>query len=124
MKRTAMPQRRTPMRRTSIDRTAMPAHDRHTVRKPTRHRKSDIPPRVRRQVRSRSGGDCEARVERVCAGRARHMHHVVLRSRGGKHTARNLLDLCLPCHDHIHAHPIWATEHGFMARKNTRGSTT
>jgi hypothetical protein len=34
-----------------------------------------------------------------------HAHHRILRSQGGPHTDRNLLWVCLACHDWIHAHP-------------------
>jgi 5-methylcytosine-specific restriction endonuclease McrA len=60
---------------------------------------------------------CEARVDGVCQGRAQHMHHVVLRSRGGSNDLSNLRAVCTACHDHIHANPRWATEHGFMASR-------
>lgn len=81
-----------------------------------------IPPKVRAEVRERSGGDCEARINGVCRGRATQMHHRLLRSQGGKHTPANLLDLCGRCHDHIHKHTAWAYEHGFLLAAFTQPS--
>lgn len=124
MKRSPMPRRRAPMARTSIKRSApMPAHDRHLTgkAKPKRPATDQVPEAVRTQVRYRSGGRCEASIADVCTGRAEHQHHVVTRGRGGQHTAQNLLDVCGACHRHVHAHPVWATEHGFLAR-NQRGT--
>lgn len=57
---------------------------------------------------------CEAAIDGVCTYVAQHRHHIKLRSRGGSNEASNLLYVCLRCHDHIHANPAWATEHGFM----------
>lgn len=60
---------------------------------------------------------CEARVDGVCQGRAQHMHHIVLRSRGGSNDLSNLLAVCSACHDWIHGNPLKATELGLMRRK-------
>ncbi|MGE0796207.1 MAG: HNH endonuclease [Acidimicrobiia bacterium] len=72
-----------------------------------------IPATSRRAVAERSGGRCEVRIRGVCTGRAVHLHHVQRRD-GGDHSPSNLLHVCRRCHDHVHAHPAWAREHGFI----------
>lgn len=54
------------------------------------------------------------RVCAVCGGIAECTHHVLPRSRGGKHTAANLLPLCHRCHQDVHNRPEWAREKGFL----------
>lgn len=77
--------------------------------------------KVRKAVRARSTGWCEAMIPGVCNGRARHMHHIRRRGQGGAHVAENLLHLCTlgergaGCHAYIHAHPAWSIEHGYLA---------
>jgi hypothetical protein len=66
------------------------------------------------EVRRRSRGICEAQIPGVCTRYARHVHHVILRSRGGPDEAWNLLDLCVACHDHVHHFPGWAQQAGFI----------
>ena len=34
-----------------------------------------------------------------------HLHHVTLRSQGGKHTTDNCLMLCYVCHEKVHSRP-------------------
>ena len=56
-------------------------------------------------VKSRSGGWCEANVPGVCIeGRhkAHHVHHVILRSQGGPDEPWNLLHVCNTAHDWAH----------------------
>lgn len=100
MKRNSSPlQRKTPLKRTSFV---------------VKRRKADIPKSVRDEVKERSGGLCEIRAT-GCDGRATDMHHVLRRSKGGKHDAGNLLHLCWSCHHvHVHAHPLWAKEYGYL----------
>ena len=50
----------------------------------------------------------------VCGGIAECTHHVLPRSRGGKHTVANLLPLCHRDHQLIHANPEWAREKGYL----------
>jgi hypothetical protein len=69
------------------------------------------------EVDLRSGGLCEANVTDVCLDgphRGDHHHHIVLRSRGGKDAAMNLLHVCNAAHTFIHANPARATELGLM----------
>ena len=46
------------------------------------------------------------------------LHHRKLRSRGGGHTASNLIAVCHPCHnlasDSIHLNPAMAEQNGWM----------
>ena len=64
-------------------------------------RQKDIPLKSRRAVEERSGGRCEARLER-CAGKATEIHHLKPRSLCGSHDPVNLLHVCsVPCHDAI-----------------------
>ena len=60
---------------------------------------------------------CEAATPDVCVGRAVHRHHVLRRSQGGSDEASNTLDLCGACHLHIHAHPEWARERGYLRHR-------
>ena len=65
-------------------------------------------------VKDRSQGRCEGRLEGVCTGRGEHVHHVILRSRGGPDEPWNCVHLCRACHDWAHANPTAATERGLM----------
>lgn len=51
-------------------------------------------------------------------GAGRNLHHRLLRSRGGQHTAANLITLSgsgtTGTHGHMHANPLIATRYGFM----------
>lgn len=65
---------------------------------------TDIPQAVRDVVRKRSGGICES----CGVAPATEMHHRLYRSRGGLHTASNLLDVCgwgntSGCHGRAHS---------------------
>lgn len=65
-------------------------------------------------VHRRSKNLCEADAHPHCQGRAEHIHHRKLRSRGGGHTVANLLHVCHLCHGWIHDNPAAATEKGWM----------
>lgn len=75
---------------------------------------------ARVEVRKRSLGRCEASTE-ACTVTAVHVHHRKLRSHGGSNDPSNLLDLCTPCHEWIHAHPAVSYERGWMVRAAERG---
>jgi hypothetical protein len=53
---------------------------------------------------------CAAKVCEDCRERNEHAHHRQMRSEGGPTTPRNLLNVCRPCHDWIHAHPAASYE--------------
>jgi 5-methylcytosine-specific restriction endonuclease McrA len=59
-----------------------------------------IPEVVRLAVLHRDSYQCQ-----LCgtSGENRlQLHHVILRSQGGKHTADNLVTLCFKCHNDVH----------------------
>lgn len=69
-------------------------------------------------VKDRSRGRCEGRVEGVCTVRGEHVHHVILRSRGGPDEPWNLVHLCHACHGWVHANPQKATALGLMQSRS------
>lgn len=91
------------VRKSTWKRTTAPRRDNPTLRA------------SKLEVRQRSGGACESRVEGVCQGRGHHAHHVVLRARGGPDTADNLLWVCWSCHHWIHTHIHEATLRGLIS---------
>lgn len=110
MRRQVQLRRRTPLRRAPLR---------------AKRRKADIPQAVRDVVLARNGGQCEFRwdidgQQARCFLSARHLHHRLPRSAGGKHTADNLLALCRPHHEYIHAHPAESYAAGWLLRRGTR----
>ena len=67
----------------------------------------------RGKVAARSGGRCEVR-RPGCRGLAIHAHHRRRRSQGGGNDASNLVHVCIPCHDWIHANVAEARECGLL----------
>lgn len=61
-----------------------------------------VPASVKRQVKARARGQCEAQVSWDCTNRGVHAHHRRRRSQGGEDTVENLAWVCLACHHHIH----------------------
>lgn len=78
---------------------------------------------AREAVRDRSAGLCEAQTT-ACSYLAAHVHHRLMRSQLGKDTPDNLLAVCRPCHDYIHAHPAESYAAGWLIRSTTTGETT
>jgi 5-methylcytosine-specific restriction endonuclease McrA len=62
---------------------------------------------------SRSQGMCELCKTATAVVR----HHRLRRSQGGKNTLRNLLHLCVGCHDRVHTYPTLSYEQGWLLRK-------
>lgn len=112
MKRTPLKRGTTELKRTPIKRTAM---KRHRSASNLRSRNNKIPSSVRKAVVERSQARCEATyIIHDCAYIAVHMHHILLRSLGGKHTVDNLLHVCAPAHEAIHAKPAVSYELGYL----------
>jgi len=107
LRRTAF-MRRSSGRTRNLDRASTP---------PARPAGNPIPAEVRDLVRARSQGRCEVFDGAArCGSDAHHMHHRLPRSRGGEHTADNLLHVCSTHHHEIHAHPQWGYQHGYLLR--------
>lgn len=66
---------------------------------PPRARAKQASPGKRRYIRERDGKRC-----RLCGTATNlHVHHIKYRSEGGTHDERNLITVCLSCHDRVHS---------------------
>ena len=100
MKRSAMPPQRVPMRRTALS------------RRPTRRAATyEAELALRRPV-------VLSQPCHLCGGHSQVPHHRKLRSQGGDNAWANLLPLCWPCHDLVHANPALSHAAGLI---DTRG---
>lgn len=71
-------------------------------------------------VMERAGWRCEVEHDGTrCENRATQAHHVLRRSQGGADDPSNLLATCAVCHHHIHAHPEWAYQRGYLRRSSS-----
>mgnify|MGYP001616635473 CR=1 FL=1 len=53
--------------------------------------------------------------EPLCRGFSQVIHEPLTRARGGAiDDPENMIAVCIVCHEHIHAHPAWSEEHGFL----------
>lgn len=105
------------MKRTPLARSTKPMkRARIKQRRPSPERGVEFSDDVRRLVRRRAGGKCEAHCTKNCTEQIRHFHHRLMRSQGGKGTIDNCLGVCLPCHGHIHANPIESYLRGWLIR--------
>lgn len=75
----------------------------------------------REAVEMRSKGRCEARTP-VCQTKARHIHHIKMKSRRGKGNRENGLHVCAACHQYIHLNVAWATRHGMLVSATREGN--
>lgn len=73
--------------------------------------------KVRRALKLRSQGLCEAGIVGVCLRTGGQAHHRKLR-RHGDHRLVNALWVCSHCHDHIHLHPAWSYRMGLLVQSN------
>ena len=71
---------------------------------------------VAKLVHARSGFRCEAALDGCTVGVTSTPHHRKRRTQGGPNTLANLLDVCPPCHTHIHAHPDFSYARGLLIR--------
>lgn len=89
--------------------------------KQTQRMKGDISPKVRKEVRERSGGLCE----RCARAYAAEMAHLVSRKHiEHKTTAEDLMHVCVPCHRWMDGTPEgikWKKERVERWGKNTSG---
>lgn len=66
--------------------------------KPTQRQLGNISPKVRKEVRERSGGSCEV-IKKCCGAKAVEMAHIIGRKQLTHRTkAEDLLHACVPCH--------------------------
>lgn len=80
-----------------------------------------VPPDILKQVKERSGGQCERMMKsefndmQRCPYEAMSQpHHILPRSQGGTHTLDNLLDLCIECHRFSHVSVQRAIREGIL----------
>jgi len=69
--------------------------------------------KARTQTLIRAAGICEAQTP-DCSRYGSQFHHVLPRSRGGKHEPENGLFVCAHCHAWIHAHPAISRQAGWL----------
>lgn len=111
-------ERRTELKRSAIERSTTPMDRGKPMARKAMKKKAapTVDAMVRRRVRARSRGICEAATE-VCTGTAVHQHHK--QGRGAQlNNASLILDVCRECHDYIHAHPTESYEHGWLIKRN------
>lgn len=82
-----------------------------------------FPSDVRELILARSGGDCEAMIDRVCTYTATDIHHRRARGMGGSdrddtNLASNGVALCRRCHESIERRRDWARDYGFLVMQN------
>jgi hypothetical protein len=106
------PMKQTPLKRSTkpMKRSAIKQH------RPSPDRGVEFSDDVRRLVRRRAGGKCEAHCTKNCTSAIRHFHHRLLRSQGGKGTLDNCLGVCAWCHSWIHDHPLESYMRGWLIR--------
>jgi 5-methylcytosine-specific restriction endonuclease McrA len=56
-----------------------------------------IPRKIKAEIYDRDKGICQG-----CGVIGVHLHHIIFRSQGGKHTVDNLVTLCNDCHTRAH----------------------
>lgn len=75
-----------------------------------------IPAKVRGEVVARALHRCEIL---GCDQGVDHLHHRLMRSQGGPHTATNLVALCWPHHSDLHDHPERSYALGLLVRRHS-----
>lgn len=59
-----------------------------------------------------------------CGGRAVDIHHIKLRSQGGRDEIKNLMALCRKCHEMAHNGELTERDLSFLHRRKMAGATT
>lgn len=118
MKRSPMPPRKNPMPRGSLCSKAFGADEPKQARPRRSTGKHVGEGKAKRDVRKRSGGDCEIRSP-WCLGRATNASHRRHEGQGGLWQAVNILDSCgwgntTGCHGYLHQHPREARDNGWI----------
>lgn len=94
--------------------------------------KPAVTPKVRSQIRRRSGGLCELWMHGICAEVATEASHRIKRGSGGRHgeaaerngRASNVTYSCSPCHAEAHRRPELARHWGWMLLENADPPTS
>lgn len=73
---------------------------------------------LRPLIEARSHAMCEAKFD-GCRIRPVTLHHRLRRSQGGKNTLTNVVGVCPPCHERIHANPAQSYEDGWLIRRTS-----
>jgi hypothetical protein len=108
MKRSPMPPRRTPLKRTAM-----------RPRGPKAEARARELALFALALHARSGGFCEVSTPACPPGRheGHHAHHIRLRSQGGGHDPANGLLVCAASHRWIHDHPAISYANGWLERR-------
>jgi 5-methylcytosine-specific restriction endonuclease McrA len=119
MKRSPMPPRKTPLKRSApLKQSSAPSAGETSLRRsPIKRRANGVDPTVRDAVFARDRGCVGFRLvpEARCWGPL-DPHHVLRRSQGGLDTLDNLVTLCRACHSWVHEHPAASIERGLLRR--------
>lgn len=88
----------------------------------TAPRRPPMDSELRERVLRRDGYTCQAAVrgyQHVCAGNL-HVHHIVLRSQGGRDHPDDLITVCASAHHHIHSVDRAGAERAGLIRRKER----
>ena len=69
----------------------------HKRRVPKQSKRNEFSSKVRKEILNRDNGQCQ-----MCLGKGEEIHHVFLKSRGGRGVFTNGLSLCHKCHRNVH----------------------
>ena len=69
----------------------------HKRRVPKQSKRNEFSSKVRKEILNRDNGQCQ-----MCLGKGEEIHHVFLKSRGGRGVFTNGLSLCHNCHRRVH----------------------
>ena len=69
----------------------------HKRRVPKQSKRNEFSNKVRKEILERDNGQCQ-----MCLGKGEEIHHVFLKSRGGRGVFTNGLSLCHNCHRRVH----------------------